>query len=106
MCETLKPCPFHGTDASMHDIEDRWGRVYQRVECDNGCCVDGMTDQGWGSGKDAAKAWNHRPTEDRLRAKLREIEVLVDRLSMCSAAYCRDKAIRLTNQIREIIDDA
>jgi len=70
MSEELKACPFCGKQPDIFVIEEvefhtRWG-----VECQNcGATIQDDFDE-----SDLEKAWNTRPIEDALRARIAELE--------------------------------
>lgn len=79
MSDELKPCPFCGevpdvnNPATFHrEVGDRWARVV--------CCIEGPEIRSgfytpleeWKD--EAIAAWNERPIEDALRARIAELE--------------------------------
>lgn len=79
MSDELKPCPFCGGAASIvrRDVEPQGDPWYgQKKEdfplCQCGACLfDGSFHEGfYDPAERALKAWNSRPTEDALQAKL------------------------------------
>ena len=70
MSEELRPCPFCGEPA-----DDRYNRL---AKCSNKSCLMNH----WVDDEDffIDDDWNTRPIEDALRARIAELEALVDEL--------------------------
>ena len=72
----LKPCPFCGKEPNQKGTElgDRPCFYY---ECDNPKC--GASEMGWhDTEQEAIDAWNNRPVEDALQARIDELEKQVE----------------------------
>ena len=68
----LKPCPFCGKEPNQKGTElgDRPCFYY---ECENPKC--GASEMGWhDTEQEAIDAWNNRPIEDALQARIEELE--------------------------------
>jgi len=68
----LKPCPFCGKEPNQKGTElgDRPCFYY---ECENPKC--GASEMGWhDTEQEAIDAWNNRPIEDALQARIKELE--------------------------------
>lgn len=75
MSEELKPCPFCGQPAKLV-----WQSfISEAVACENEDCIIGP-DAETGPYCWSAEAWNRRPIEDALAARVAELEAERDRL--------------------------
>lgn len=74
MSIVLKPCPFCGGTANGHRIYDsRRGGAVCWVRCEKCEC----SLNAFNSPEPAAKQWNARPNEDKLRAEVVELRACV-----------------------------
>ena len=67
--DELKPCPFCGGEAELQHERDNfsWAFIYSSVRCTK-CGAKGerfMQSPKIASGKEAAKAWNRRFTDEK-----------------------------------------
>lgn len=72
--DTLKPCPFCGNEYIFFPAMFSYPDSDWRMVCDT--CKHWTQDQA-----EAIAAWNHRPIEDELRARVKELEEQVFALS-------------------------
>jgi len=70
----LKPCPFCWAEANFERLGDR--RLSTIVTCDNCGCFHECGEE-W----DHGRAWNTRPTEDRLVGALEEAERALEEIA-------------------------
>jgi hypothetical protein len=70
MSERLKACPWCGSRAVLYGL--RHG--YKATCVERGHCLPGYGDEEFTSEDAAIKAWNHRPTESTLTARVEELE--------------------------------
>ncbi len=68
----LKPCPFCGQVPQITEMEER-GFTYKMIYCETyDCPVDTSTPRFYETDEEAAEAWNTRPAETALLARVRE----------------------------------
>jgi hypothetical protein len=75
MSEELKACPFCGINAEVVPCEDNSGQVVAWFICCTNCPTASQICDVSEGGLDATiKAWNTRPIEDALHARVAELE--------------------------------
>ena len=79
MSETLKPCPFCGSDGEM----TAGGFGERQIRCANKHCDAGLGGSCWQTKEeDAISAWNRRTPDAFKQGLLRAAEILVKRMGM------------------------
>ena len=90
----LKPCPFCGGESEgVSDKGVVYGRIIHKRECPLCEMIGAMPQRKW-------KAWNHRPTEDALRAEQDALRRKMEKLKR-AYALARNSAAGLTNYCEE-----
>lgn len=77
----LRACPFCGDKAELYTGPAAMGEFYAIYSCEQ-CCAEAprfYAKHQEEATSHAADAWNGRPEEDRLRARVKRLEMLIER---------------------------